>query len=217
MLLHSCHSFYNLRTVKPTRKHIADKALLLFNEKGFVNVRLQHIADAAFVSVGHLAYHFKNKETIVENLYDELQAKQEELLSEYRVVPLFEDINRYLVADFRQQCTYIFFYVDTLEILRAYPEILQKHSLHIQWQLAQLKMMLSFNCSRGSLMALPDPELDHLAWQLRSLIDMWLYLKKVEGKNETGLPFFLSDIWGILSPFFTDMGRREYEQLNNER
>jgi AcrR family transcriptional regulator len=36
--------------MKPTKQYIADKALSLFNEKGFVNLRLQHIADAAFVS-----------------------------------------------------------------------------------------------------------------------------------------------------------------------
>ena len=50
--------------MKPTRQYILDKALTLFNEKGFVNVRLQHIADSAFVSVEHLAYHFKNKKIL---------------------------------------------------------------------------------------------------------------------------------------------------------
>ena len=55
--------------MKPTKKHISDKALNQFNENGVVNVRLQHIADAAFVSVGHLAYHFKNKDNIITELY----------------------------------------------------------------------------------------------------------------------------------------------------
>ena len=106
--------------MKPTKQHIQDHALKLFNEKGFVNVRLQHIADAAFVSVGHLAYHFKNKDGIVEELYDELRGKQALLLAEFRVVPLLEDINRYLGAVYDLQSTYIFFYLDTLEVLRAY-------------------------------------------------------------------------------------------------
>ncbi len=38
--------------MKPTKQYILDKALILFDEKGFVNVRLQHIADSAFVSDG---------------------------------------------------------------------------------------------------------------------------------------------------------------------
>ena len=78
--------------MKPTKQYILDKALALFNEKGFVNVRLQHVADRAFVSVGHLAYHFK-KEEIISSLYKRLKKKQESLLTEFRVLPLFEDID----------------------------------------------------------------------------------------------------------------------------
>jgi AcrR family transcriptional regulator len=79
--------------MKPTKQYILDKALILFNEKGFVNVRLQHIADTAFVSVGNLGYHFKNKEDIISSLYKRLKKKQELLLTEFSVLPLFEDID----------------------------------------------------------------------------------------------------------------------------
>lgn len=201
--------------LKPTKQHIQDHALKLFNQKGFVNVRLQHIADAAFVSVGHLAYHFKNKDSIVESLYDELRGKQEQLLNEYRVVPLFEDINSYFASNYEIQCIYMFFYVDTLEILRAYPEIQKKHFLNVQWQLTQLKTMIGFNCARGAFNKLADEQQTFLAWQLRSLIDMWPYLKKVQGVSQIGQLLFLSDMWAVLTPFFTDMGNKEYQQLNS--
>ncbi len=45
--------------------------------------RLQHIADFGGISVGHLAYHFNNKDCIVETLYDELKETQE--LYEFRL------------------------------------------------------------------------------------------------------------------------------------
>ena len=202
--------------MKTTKKHIKDHALKLFNEKGFVNVRLQHIADAAFVSVGHLAYHFKNKDSIVEDLYDELRRNQEELLNKFRVVALFEDINCYLIEIYMQQSKHIFFYADMLEVLRSFPEIQTKHSKHLMWQSAQIKMMIAFNCARGSLIMLTDQQQDYLAWQLRSVIDMWHYIKKTEGQNDLMLHHFLEDIWGILNPFFTDMGNREYHQLSGE-
>ncbi|MFM7358778.1 MAG: TetR/AcrR family transcriptional regulator [Sediminibacterium sp.] len=200
--------------MKPTKQHIQDHALKLFNQKGFVNVRLQHIADAAFVSVGHLAYHFKTKDDIIKNLYEELRIKQINLLNEFRVVPLFEDINRYLIATFQLQTKYIFFYVDTLEVLRAHPEIYDKHSFHIQWQLTQLKIMLNFNCARGSLHTLSEQEQQQLAWQLRSFIDMWPYIKKIESNSKPSISNFLSDIWHILNPYFTDTGRNEFYQLS---
>ena len=66
--------------MKHTKDSILGHSLKLFNRHGFVNVRLQHIADAGSISVGHLAYHFKNKEAIIEALYDLLKKQQEVLL-----------------------------------------------------------------------------------------------------------------------------------------
>jgi AcrR family transcriptional regulator len=199
--------------LKPTKQYIAEKALALFNEKGFVNVRLQHIADSAFVSVGHLAYHFKNKDAITVQLYDELKSGQELLLNEYRVVPLFEDMNRYLASTFHLQTQYIFFYLDTLEIIRAYPEIKTKHSLHIQWQLSQLQLMLDFNIARGSIATMDAAQVKHIAWLLRALMDSWRYIRRTETGQEDTEQDFLRDCWGLLKPHFTDMGSREFSQM----
>jgi AcrR family transcriptional regulator len=201
--------------MKPTKQYIAEKALELFNTKGFVNVRLQHIADAAFVSVGHLAYHFKNKDAIAEGLYDELRTQQAQLLNEFRVVPLFEDLNRYLSAVFYLQDQYIFFYLDTLEIVRAYPEIGEKHQQHIAWQLAQLQLMLDFNIARGSLAPLPPERVKAMAWQIRWLMDSWRYDRRIETDRPDDVDDFLNDVWGLLLPLLTDMGAREYQQLGS--
>ncbi len=77
--------------MKPTNKYIADHALNLFNKHGFVNVRLQQIADAAFVSVGLLAYHCKNKEALVNYLFEKHLEASQTLLQVYRAMPLFQD------------------------------------------------------------------------------------------------------------------------------
>ena len=52
-------------SVKKTKGKILEKAILLFNERGIPNVKLQHIADACNISVGNLAYHFKFKEDLI--------------------------------------------------------------------------------------------------------------------------------------------------------
>jgi len=199
--------------MKPTKKHISDKALNQFNENGVVNVRLQHIADAAFVSVGHLAYHFKNKDGIIDALYDELKTKQEILLAEFRIVPLFEDVNRYLKSIYQLHSAYIFFYLDTLEILRAYPTIQTRHSQHLRWQLMQIKTMLDFNISRGAFIFLTYQQRLQLAWQIRSMVEMWRYMVRIENSENETEENFLNCIWGILKPFFSDMGMVEFKQL----
>jgi len=138
-----------------TKEKIISAALKLFNRDGLVNVRLQHIADEAFVSVGNLAYHYANKEAILTKIYEVLTKRQNELLAEYRIVPLFENIDRLLIDTFLLQQDFEFFYLDTLEILRAYPSVGETHRQRIQAQVIQLKTILDFNVSRGALIAEP--------------------------------------------------------------
>jgi AcrR family transcriptional regulator len=201
--------------MKPTKQYILEHALKQFNQNGFVNVRLQNIADAAFVSVGHLAYHFKNKDTIIDNLYEELKQEQEALLMEFKVVPLFEDIQRQLVSLFQLQKKYLFFYLDTLEITRAYPVIQQKHMRHIEWKLQQIVFMLEFNISRGAFQKpVEGGQVKSTAWLFYACIDNWRYNQKVMGFDNPAQTDFLQSVWGLLQPWFTDMGWREYEQMH---
>jgi AcrR family transcriptional regulator len=197
--------------LKPTKKHIADKALKLFNEKGFVNVRLQHIADAAFVSIGHLAYHFKNKDALLEFLYDEIKSEKEKMLNEHKVVPLFEDINRMLEQIFHHQVKYRFFYTDFLEIVRAYPILAEKHQQHIQWQRMQLEWMIAFNISRGA-MHLNHADAKSVSTLFQRFIDNWLHSIAAEKNQQPEVAFFLKDAWLLLSAYFTETGFNEYCQ-----
>lgn len=204
--------------MKPTKQYILDKALTLFNEKGFVNVRLQHIADSAFVSVGHLAYHFKNKDDIILSLYERLKKKQELLLTQCRVLPLFEDIDFMLRSIFQLQQQYLFFYLDTLEVLRALPEIAERHRRLISFQQQQIQFMMEFNTSRGSFI---KPMYNNQFAELTNLfcmtMDSWISFQFVNGNNTPCEDVYCNDLWSILKTLFTDMGIPEYRQLQNKR
>ena len=203
--------------MKPTKQYISDKALILFNEKGFVNVRLQHIADSAFVSVGHLAYHFKNKEDIVLSLYKRLKKKQELLLTEFRVLPLFEDIDLLLHNMFRLQQQYRFFYLDTLEALRTFPEIAEKHRQLLQFQRQQIKFMMEFNTSRVSFIKPQyDEQFTHLSHIFCLTMDNWMSYQYINGNSTTDETGYCNDLWSILKVLFTDMGTQEFRQLKND-
>lgn len=197
-----------------TKQKILDSALKLFNENGIVNVRLQHIADEAFVSVGNLAYHYKNKEAIVEALYSDLTQKQRELLAEYRVVPLFDNMDRLFRLSFHLQNNYVFFYLDTLEIERAYPSIAEIHRQYIKWQIEQLKSMLNFNSSRGALVPEPFEGLfEQLAIQIWMTTDLWKVQQKLRGKGVEEEGEYRTAVWSLLMPYFTKVGMLEYEQM----
>ncbi|MEM9918319.1 MAG: TetR/AcrR family transcriptional regulator [Bacteroidota bacterium] len=197
-----------------TKQKIRDAALKLFNERGMVNVRLQHIADEAFVSVGNLAYHYHNKEAILLALYEELTKRQQELLTQYRVVPLFDNIDRLIRHSFQLQQRYLYFYLDTLEIIRSYPTIGQAHQQHIDSQVGQLKSILDFNASRGALIApRQEDQFEKLAQQIWMTMDLWWTQQAIRQSPKQEEQDYRATVWHLLIPYFTNMGQREYDQM----
>ncbi|MEM1124767.1 MAG: TetR/AcrR family transcriptional regulator [Bacteroidota bacterium] len=197
-----------------TKEKIITAALKLFNQNGVINVRLQHIADEAFVSVGNMAYHYHNKEAILYTLYETITEQQKGLLAEYRIVPLFDTLNRLFQRTFRLQQAYIFFYLDTLEIIRAYPKIGDIHQKHISFQVSQLAAILDFNVARGALITEPRVGLfNQLALQIWMTVDYWHNQQSVRGDKEQSEKKYLEAVWALLIPYFTNMGKQEYEQM----
>jgi AcrR family transcriptional regulator len=217
LLLHRVFFTPQIRELMSTTKEkIRAAAVRCFNRDGLANVRLQHIADeAAYMSVGNMAYHYRTKEHIVRAIWEELVAKQKTLLAEYRVVPLFEDIERQIRSTFQLQQEYLFFYLDTLEILRAYPDIAEAHRQHIQWQVMQVEGMLRFNISRGVFVAEKmEGQLTHLAQHYWMSGDTWLYRQKLLDAPLQDAENFRDTLWHILLPYCTEMGLLEFSQLN---
>ncbi|GJM33808.1 MAG: hypothetical protein DHS20C18_28090 [Saprospiraceae bacterium] len=199
-----------------TKQKIPGAALKLFNENGLINVRLQHIADEAFVSIGNMAYHYENKEAIVMALYIKLAKRQKELLAEYLTVPLFDYMDRLFSRIFALQQEYIFYYLDALEIARAYPEIAEVHRQQIDWRVSQLKTMIDFNVSRGALIAEPLASIyEKLSVQIWMTIDFWPIQRMVRAEVVEDEQGYKAAIWALLFPYFTKMGEMEYQQMLN--
>lgn len=201
--------------MKHTKAHLLDNALQLFNKNGFVNVRLQHIADAGCVSVGHLAYHFMDKKCMVEALYEQLRQAQEVSLYEFRMAHLFEDIDRQLRAIFHCQQQYLFFYLDTLEVLRAYPCIKKKHQQHIAWQVEQIEWMFQYNTDRNTFqMPSRQGQYVQLAWLFWMTMDNWVYARKIRGQDHLSEDDFVADLWSLMAPYLTPEAQQELQMLS---
>ncbi len=201
-----------------TRQLIIQSALFLFNRFGFVNVRLQHIADEASISVGNLAYHFKTKDDIVEHLYEEIVAEQKRLLSDLRMIPLFVNLDEHLQNIYQIQHKYSFFFTDSLEVLRAYGSIKRKHREHLQWQIIQTRLFLEFNVARGALLPSKEPDsLAQLANRYVFYTNSWLSYEILSGHSmqDISAEIFKSAVWALLAPYFSLTGLNEYQQMRN--
>ncbi len=201
--------------MKHTKAYILSRALKLFNKHGFVNVRLQHIADFGGISVGHLAYHFKSKSCIVEDLYDQLKEAQERSLYEFRIAHLFEDINLQLGDIFKWQKHYLFFYLDTLEVFRAYPSIKEKHQQHITWQIQQIEWMFNFNVDRNTFQSpINEGQYNQLAWLFWMTMDNWMYARQIKGLDHLNENDFIADLWSLMLPHLTEEAHEEIKMLS---
>lgn len=198
--------------LKDTKAKIKDVALLLFNRDGFANVRLQHISDVCGLSLGNVGYHYRTKNDILYALFSDFVLEQKLLLSEFRMLPLFEDFNRFLMSNFELQQRYVFFYKDTLDLTRLYEVISKQYLEHLNWQELQLQGMLVFNHARGALKSLKDEgSVKKMASLLVWASESWISRQSIIRREEFDRVSYLEMIWFLLKPYFSDLGIEEFE------
>ncbi len=194
-----------------TKQKILNAAIQLFNKEGVANVRLQQIADGVGISVGNLAYHFKNKEAIVTTIY-------EELFNEFSQI-LYGFLNEASPMDFDEQLDeyhqffskYRFFMKDLFEIDRSYPEIMQRWRQFDGNMLLHIQRRIDSKVSRGVLR--PESELglyNTVANNIWMTIVFWMPQQMLKGQLFNSLNFKQA-VWAHLKPYFTPNGLDEFK------
>jgi AcrR family transcriptional regulator len=198
-----------------TKQKIIKASIELFNQHGMCNVRLQQIADEIDISVGNLAYHFKNKEAIIYSINEELYKEAAGILSQYRVYPNFMDFDSQLLKYFQFIEKYPFYFIDLLEIKRHYPKIYRIRNSQINKMISQIRMRFEYHIQRGALM--PEERKGMYESNIRAIwmtISHWLPQKAVQGQLNTPLlSQFKEMIWHQVYPHLSESGRAEYELL----
>lgn len=198
-----------------TKQKIINASISLFNTNGLANVRLQQIANEIGISPGNLAYHFRNKEAIIEAINDELYDQTAEILSTYRIFPNLMDFDHQLTKYFSFIQKYPFYFLDLLEIERHYPEVQSKRKKHITKMISQIRKRFDFNQQRGMIIDEPRPGVfDSVANAIWVLITFWVPQNVVRGETaEIGTKTFKETIWNQVYPYLTPQGVAEYNQL----
>lgn len=181
----------------------------MFNVDGVANVRLQQIADETGISVGNLAYHFKNKEAIVSAVYESLFDEFSNILSAYLVSPKLIDFDRQLEQYHHFFSKYKFYLIDLFEMDRSYPVIMDRWHQFVNKMMLQIRKRLDYNVTRGVLVPEPVPGIyDTLANNIWMTIVFWIPQQVLKGQpvSETR---FKESVWAHLNPYFTPKGLDE--------
>lgn len=196
-----------------TKLRIVKISERLFFEYGIANVRLQQIADEAGISVGNLAYHYKNKEAIVVAVYDSLLNELSDILSSYLIYPNLTDFDKQFSDLFSFLNDNPFYQNNIWEIERNYPHIKEEWSRLNNKILLQLRKRIQYNEQRGILKKESyKSEHDLIAQNLFLSINFWIPQQLLRGKPAEERNFKKA-LWGILYPYFTTKGQEEFNTL----
>lgn len=197
-----------------TKQRILKISEKLFFEQGIANVRLQQIADNSGISVGNLAYHFKNKEVIVEEVYNDLLKELSALHSGKINFEGLKNFDDYFSAIFDFQIRNGFYLNNFWEIERTYPKIKKVWQKLNDKMLQQLSKRIIENVRSGNFKENDFDKTDDLLSNALLLVLNYRIPQQILRSKPVKEILFKKSLWNLLYPYFTAKGKKEYNKLN---
>ncbi len=196
-----------------TKLRIIKAATKYFNKNGFGAVTLHELASVLGMTRGNLAYHFKNKNELLEAISDAMWAKINVERSKSRQFPSFENLHNEIQLYYRFQKEYAFIFLDP-HVLR-HSKIKEAFRDMTKQTIADNKATLAFSISTGNMKPEAFKGLYHnIALTTWMLTFFWLAQQIIRGEktNEDGEKI----IWSLLLPHFTDKGIKAFKDYFGE-
>ncbi len=192
-----------------TKDRILSKATKLFNKKGFANITLVDIADALGMTRGNLAYHFKNKDILLQEISAVMWAKLEIERNKTQLLPSFQNIHNEIQLLFNLQREYSFIFLD--------PYVMKNTVFKSQFKamadrgIMDMKAAIAFSISSGNMKPEPfEGYYDNLTFSAWMVSFFWIYQQEVRSKKEDDTEGE-KKLWILLVPHFTDKGLKAFK------
>lgn len=196
-----------------TKEKIIQQAVKYFNRSGFAPVSLFELANELGMSRGNLTYHFRDKDTLLKAIVDEMKAKLETERSKSRQFPSFENLHNEVQLYYNFQQQYAFVFLDTHVLNHP---LVRDYFREITAQtIAENKATIAFAMKLGNMKQEPFPGMYHnIAFITWMLTFFWLPQQIIRGEKtrEDGEKM----IWSILLPHFTDKGLQSFQEFFGE-
>ena len=166
-----------------TRDRILVTSLRLFNEEGEAHTTTIDIADELDISPGNLYYHFKGKDQIIAELFEQFQLAIGQTLQAPQEQPLHAERGRvednwyFLYVVLEELYQYRFLYHNMDDLLRRYPKLMRGFRHIIGHKRAALTAIIDSVLSgedEGSSAALPEGQKALLIETMTLQLTYWL-------------------------------------------
>ena len=196
-----------------TRQKILDAALQLFNSKNVEQVTIRDVAKKAGISHGNLCYHFPNIENLVENLYLQLAAEQDELFTRMtaREVSL-QTLKSSSMESLTILYKYRFLMLDFVAVMRKSKKIREHYRALFRLRKEQFRKVFGWMISEGYM----KPEIypghyEKVIEQMFIVGDFWMASAEIlyEGKEKDKVAHYADIIDQVLFPYLTSRALKE--------
>jgi AcrR family transcriptional regulator len=198
-----------------TRQRILDTSLAMFNEQGEPNVTTNHIADELDISPGNLYYHFRNKDDIIEQLFQRYEERMDRaLVAPEGRLPELEDIWLQLHLAFECIWDYRFLYRDLVEILHRNRRLRLRFGRILKRAAENATSVMRGMVQAGSMRA-SAAEVEATANNLLVLATFWLNYASVRGERDEqqSIRQGIVQVMMLLSPMLRDEERLHLNRL----
>ncbi|MEM6800397.1 MAG: TetR/AcrR family transcriptional regulator [Bacteroidota bacterium] len=196
-----------------TRQKIIEQATSYFNKNGYSSTSLFELAKALGMSRGNLAYHFKDKDLLLEAIADEMWHSLEAERNKSRQLPSFENLHNEIQLYYKYQKKYAFIFLDT-HVLN-HPLIKKRFreltAQNIQDNMATIAFSIKLGNMREEQISGTYHNIAFITWMLTFY---WLSQQIIRGEKsrEDGEKM----IWSILLPHFTEKGIQSFKAFFGE-
>lgn len=145
-----------------------------------------------------------------------MEAERDEILSGVQQIPSLDKIYKQNKLFTRLGKKYLFLYVDTVHILRNYPNIAALHRAYMQNAITYFKGTLEYSVGSGNMRPEKvEGEYDRLAHVMWMITTFWLNQLEIRDKTctleeEKQLEY---TIWDMIYPKLTRKGIENYRQV----
>jgi AcrR family transcriptional regulator len=208
-----------------TRERILDLSLRLFNDFGEPNVNTTLIAEQMAISPGNLYYHFKNKDDIIESIFQQFERELDKLLAvpkstQAQRPPNVEDAWLFLHMLFELIWKYRFFYRDLNNLLINSRKLEVRFKALLGEKVAMARWLCNGLAQRGELKA-GKAEIDALATNMVVVATYWVSYQYVLNPRHFSEPEVIGQavsrgcyqVLALTAPYLVGDARALFERL----
>ena len=196
-----------------TKEKIIEVGKRLFNEHGFGAISIQDIANELEVNRRNIAYHFTNKDALLEVIALEMWSKLDVERQKRRDFPSFENLNNEVKLYYTFQKEYAFIFND-LHVIK-HPILEEKFRNFCLETIRDNETAIAFAIKLGNMKAEPFPGAYYnLSLAIWVLALFWLpqqNIRKIEDPREVSRV-----TWSLILPHFTDKGIESFKAFFGE-